>query len=216
MAKIHIDFNPDKDVLIKLTRKTEDDLLDRVKKDVEWRKYHSNGEGYYILNPRDKTYYPLKFINHHWYRLQVFTGQAYTSRNSVIRRFGNGTSYWDITDYQHEDHADYLRQQAVAVVNEVPDQAYRRNPVGLETLEEESEERRLKFPKVATPVPTLTVDTSGASSLVADPTISPFVTIPLATATAASSPAFTQSREPSDQAESDRTNTPCNSTPDKS
>jgi hypothetical protein len=98
------------------------------------------------------------------------------------------------------------------VVSEVPDEAYRRNPVGLETQEEEAEERHQRFPKVVTPVPTLTVDTSGVSSLVADPTISPFVA---ATATAASSPAFIQSHKPSDQAGSDRTNTPRNSTPDE-
>jgi hypothetical protein len=212
MAELHIQFDPNKDELIKLTRRTEDNLPDRVKRNIKWIKYHSNGEGYYILNPRDKTYYPLEFINHYWYRLQVFTGQAYASRTSVIQRFANGTGYWDITDYQHEEHTDYLRWRAVAVVNEVPDEVYWRYLVELETLEEEAEERHQSFPKVATPLPTLTVDTLGASSLVADPTISPFVT---ATATAASSPAFIQSHEPSDQAGSDRTNTLHNSTPDE-
>jgi hypothetical protein len=173
---------------------------------------NTNGVGYYLLNPRNKTYFPLEFLNHHWYRLQVFTGQAYTDRDSKVRHFANGTGYWDITDYQHEGHADYLRRRAVTVVNEVPDEVYRRYPVELETQEEEAEERYQSFPKVVTPLPTLTIDTSGASSLVADPTISPFVA---ATATAASSPAFIQSREPSDQAGSDRTDTPRNSTPDE-
>jgi hypothetical protein len=212
MAELHDPLDTDPPRLARVTRRTEDDLPDHVKGNDHWRIDHSNGVGYYILNPRNNTYFPLEFLNHHWYRLRVFAGQAYTDRDSRIRHFANRTGYWDITDYQHEGYADYIRQQAIAVVGDVPEQAYCRDPVGLETQEEEAEERHLRFPKVATPLPTLTVDTSGASSLVADPTISPFVA---ATATAASSPAFIQSREPSDQAGSDRTNTPRTSTPDE-
>jgi len=67
--------------LARVNRRTEDNLPDQVKERVHWRRDQSSGEGYYVLNPRTNTYTPLKFINNYWYRLQIYTGQAYTSRD---------------------------------------------------------------------------------------------------------------------------------------
>src|SRR6266550_4727945 len=200
------------DNLARLERRTTDDLPDRVKGKVHWRIDHSAGPGYYVLNPRNKTYYPVEFINNYWYKLRVYAGIAYSSQVSCIEPHRNDTGYWKPTDYQHPDHRQLVQQ----AVKGIPEAAYRKDPVFIKTQEEEARERQKHFPRLVT----LTVNTSGASSLAADPTISPFVaaTPPVASpsvaATATSSPAFTVPHASPGPEESD-TETPSSSTTDE-
>src|SRR6266576_3039523 len=197
-----IDAEPQR--LTRVTRRTEDNLPDRVKERVHWQRDQSSGEGYYVLNPRTNTYTPLEFIDNYWYKLRVYTGQAYTSRDEQIRPYHNHTGYWNISDWQHPDH----RVLAQQIATETVETLYQRNPVYYETLNEAAEERYQRLPRLST----LTVDTAGTSSLVGDPAISPFIT---AQSQVTHSPSFTEPQTESDHKESDSTEEPPSSTTNK-
>src|SRR6266576_3556922 len=129
-----IDAEPQR--LTRVTRRTEDNLPDRVKERVHWQRDQSSGEGYYVLNPRTNTYTPLEFIDNYWYRLRVYTGQAYTSRDTRIKPHHNNTGYWRVTDWQHPNQRLLVQQTAIAAV----DVLFLRDPVYYKRLEEEAEE----------------------------------------------------------------------------
>jgi len=204
MASFIDPINTESQRLIRVTRRTEDDLPDRVKERVHWQRDQSSGEGYYVLNPRTNTCTPLEFIDNYWYRLWVYTGQAYTSRDEQIRPYYNHTGYWNISDWQHPDH----RVLAQQIATETVETLYQRNPVYYETLNKNTEEWYQRLPKLST----LTVNTAETSSLVGDSAISPFITAQLQ---ATSSPSFTKPQATSDHKESDSTEEPPSSTTDE-
>ena len=204
MAHFVDPINTEVNQLARVTKRTEDDLPDRVKEQVHWRRDQPSGEGYYILNPRTNTYTPLKFINNYWYRLRVYTGQAYTSKDKQIRPYHNYTGYWSISDWQHPDHRVLVQQIATETVEAL----YQRDPVYYKTLNKAAEERYQRLPRLST----LTVHTAETSSLVGDPAISPFIT---AQSQATPSPSFTEPQTTPDHEESDSTEEPPSSTTDK-
>jgi hypothetical protein len=201
----------------RVTRRDEDDLPDHVKGDVHWRIDQPSGPGYYVLNRRNRKYIHLEFINDHWYQLCVYTEDAYTTKDTKVPINTRGTGYWDINDYEHPDNqrqrdsTRYIPTQAVEAVRfKYTNYIY--------TLEEEAEDQYAQLLRIPTPSPTLTIDTG--ASLVADPTISPFVITSAATlspfvaATATNSPLFTEPRQAEGE-ESDSTEAPQSSTTDE-
>ena len=204
MAHFVDPINTEPNQLARLIRRTEDNLSDCVKDQVHWQTDQSSGEGYYILNPRTNIYTPLEFIDNYWYRLRVYIGQAYTSRDTQIELYHNNTGYWRVTDWQHLNQRLLAQQTAATAV----DILYQRDLVYYERLKEEAEERSQRHFRL----PTLTIDTAGTLSLVGDPTISPFIA---ASPQATNSPLFTEPQATSDHKESDSTEEPPSSTTDK-
>ncbi|HYT41612.1 MAG TPA: hypothetical protein VEP90_04660, partial [Methylomirabilota bacterium] len=85
---------------------------------------------------------------------------------------------------------------------------YQRNLIYYETLNEATEERYQRLPRLST----LTIDTTGTSSLVGDPAISPFITVQ---SQATPSSSFTELQTIPDYEESDSTEEPPSSTIDE-
>jgi len=156
--------------LAKVLRRPRDNLPDHVKGQVEWRTDHSQGPGYYVLYPKNKRYYPVEFIEDHWYKLRVYTGDAHTTRDSQIPPYQNSTGYWDITDWQHPDNTSYKEELRV-YYRLAAEEAYNQYPVRIETANKEAEERSRQDP------PTLWLNIEGVSSLAQDPSLSPFVAL---------------------------------------
>jgi hypothetical protein len=185
--------------LIPVDRRTEDDLSDCVKGTVLWRTdLPDRTPGYYLYDIHNNAHTPIEFIEDHWYFLYEHSGFTLVSLDNCIDHNTLGTGYWAVKlDPQHPQHHLYLEGQT-------------RNAerLGLQIVLPEA------GPSGA---PALTVDI-GVPTLSEDPTLSAFIArtatsspslLPgppaarSATATAASSPAFTQSRHPSDQGESE-------------
>jgi hypothetical protein len=185
--------------LILIERRTEDDLQDHVKGTVLWKADLSDREpGYYIYDVQYNTYTPVEFIKNHWYWLYEHQGFTFVSLNDLIERYTYGTGYWVVQDPQHSEYPLYIKEQTRNTerlgLQIVLQEGYKAGPSG---------------------APALTVDT-GVPTLSEDPTLSTFVALALAIATAVSSPAFTQSHYPSDQGESESSETQnSNSTTDK-
>jgi hypothetical protein len=110
------------------------------------RTTHDLGPGYYILNPRTKSYHAVEFINNYWYKVRVYTRQAYTSQEDQIKPYQLGTGYWALTDWQHP--ASTIQRQLLSpVLSHAADTAFEKNPVQLEAADKEAEERipRVRF-----------------------------------------------------------------------
>ena len=83
----------DNNRLAKVLRRLRDNLPDCVKGQVEWRNDQPSGLGYYVLHPKNKRYYPVKFIEDHWYKLRVYIGDTHITRDSQIPPYHNSTGY---------------------------------------------------------------------------------------------------------------------------
>jgi len=168
----------------KVLRRTTDNLPDHVKGQAEWRTDHSLGPGYYILHPWNKTYYPVEFINNHWYKLKVYTGKAYITQESQILPHHYSTGYLDITDWQHPDNTSH-REELQIYYRLAAKEAYNQYPVRIETADKEAEERSCQNP------PTLRLNIEGVSSLTEDPSLSPYAAL-LTQAGVAEAPLLTE------------------------
>ena len=160
----------DNNRLAKVLRRPRDNLPDHIKGQAEWRTDHSLGPGYYILHPWNKTYYPVEFINNHWYKLKVYAGDAYITQDSQIPPHRYSTGYWDITDWQHPDNTSH-REELQIYYRLAAKEAYNQYPVRIETADKEAEERSCQNP------PTLQLNIKGVSSLAQDPSLSPFAAL---------------------------------------
>jgi len=175
--------------LVKVLRRPTDNLPDRVKGLAEWRTDHSLGPGYYVLHPRNKTYYPVEFVDNYWYKLKVYTGDVYITKDSQIPPHHYSTGYWDITDWQHPDNTSH-RDNLQIFYRLAAEEAYNRYPLSVETADEEAEECSRRDP------PTLRLNIEeGVSSLAADPSLSPFATLTGRTGPT-ESPSLTEPRQP--------------------
>ena len=79
--------------LTKVLRRPGDNLPDCIKGQAEWRTDYSLGPGYYILYLRNKTYYPVEFIEDYWYKLKVYTDDTYITQDSQIPLHHYNTGY---------------------------------------------------------------------------------------------------------------------------
>ena len=125
--------------LAKVLRRLRDNLPNRVKGNAEWRTDQPKGTGYYVLYPKNQTYHPVEFINDHWYKLRIYTGEAHTTRDSQIPPYQNSTGYWDITDWQHPDNTSYNEELQI-YYRLAAEEVYTQYPVRIETADEEAEE----------------------------------------------------------------------------
>ncbi len=189
--------------LSKILKRTTDNLPSHVKGNVEWRIDHSSGPGYYLLNPKNNQYIPLEFINDHWYRLRVYTGQAFISANSKVQPRANKTGYWNLDDWQHPDNVTQ-RQKVKLYVETTAEEAYEKYPTTLEATEEDALEHAQYIDRVlqeqeeclrqSAQPPVLNLETERIS-LATDPTISPFIA-------ATASPSFTEPRQTTQESDS--------------
>jgi len=160
----------DNNRLAKVLWRTGDNLPDCIKGQVEWRTDQPAGPGYYVLHPKNKRYYPVKFIKDHWYKLRVYTGNTHTTRDSQIPLYHNSTGYWDITDWQHPDNTSYKEELRI-YYRLAAKEAYNQYPVRIETADKEAEEHSHQDP------PTLQLNIKGVLSLTQDPSLSPFTAL---------------------------------------
>ena len=146
--------------LLKITRRTSDDLPAHVKDLVKWRTREDGAlPGYYVYDPREDRHQPVEFIDNHWHKLFVYSGTAYVSLSDRIDPFTQGTGYWKTSDPQHphyHEHLSTLAQQASEVAQQI--------------AQEQEETRRTRER-----VPTLAIVT-GTSPLESDAKLSPFLT----------------------------------------
>ena len=156
--------------LSKVLRRPRDNLPDRVKGQAQWRTDQPLGPGYYVLHPRNKTYYPVKFIEDHWYKLKVYAGDAYITQDSQIPPHRYSTGYWDITDWQHPNNTSH-KEELQIYYRLAAEEAYNRYPLSIEAANEEAEEHSCQNP------PTLWLNIKGVSSLTQDPSLSPYAAL---------------------------------------
>jgi len=157
--------------LTKVLRRRKDNLPDHIKGQAEWRTDHSLGPGYYVLHLRNKTYYPVEFVDNYWYKLKVYTGDTYITKDSQIPLHHYSTGYWDITDWQHPDNTSH-RDDLQIFYRLAAEEAYNRYLLSVETADEEAEEHSRRDP------PTLQLNIEeGVLSLTADPSLSPFAAL---------------------------------------
>jgi len=177
--------------LAKVLRRPRDNLPDCVKGQVEWRTDHSLGPGYYVLHPKNNRYYPVEFIEDHWYKLRVYTGDAHTTRDLQIPLYQNSTGYWDITDWQHPDNTSY-KEELQIYYRLAAEEVYNWYPVRIETADKEAEECSCQDP------PTLRLNIEGVLSLAQDPSLSPFAALTGQTGLT-ESPSLTEPQQPRQQ-----------------
>jgi hypothetical protein len=188
--------------LIRVARRTEDDLPDRVKGTVLWRTdLPDRPPGYYHYDVQNNVHSSVEFIEDHWYWLYDHGSFTFVSLNDRIERNTYGTGFWAVeVDPQHPEHHLYIEEQIRNAerlgIQLILPEGYETGPSGAPAL------------TVDTGVPTLSEDPTLSAFVAATATSSPSLlpgpsAAPAATATAVSSPAFTQSRHPSDQEESE-------------
>jgi hypothetical protein len=176
--------------LVPVSRRTEDNLPQHVKGDVEWRNHEYLGCGYYLYRPSRDTYKPVEFLNDYWHFLRIYTGQPHTAPEFRLKPYARGTGYWHTYDYQHLEYQHFTRDLFKNIaVDSIQETAHYKFGRQLEEANEEAEEQYICIPRPTAKTPVLVVETAGASTLSADPTISPFITTQ-----AVHSPQFTEPR----------------------
>src|SRR5882762_10107390 len=142
--------------LIRVTRRTTDDLPPHVKDQIQWKDdLPGHSPGYYLYIPDADIIKPLEFIKNFWYPLFVYTGTAFTSLEERIEPHTEGTGYWKLSEPQHPwrqldpEHPHYSQYAALA--------------------EEELQE------ELRAAAPVLTLATHNLTALSGEPSISPFI-----------------------------------------
>jgi hypothetical protein len=90
--------------LVPVTRCTEDNLPQHIKRDVFWKNHEYLGPRYYLYRPSRDTYEPVKFLNDYWHFFQIYTGQPHTAPEFHLEPYARGTGYWHTYDYQHPEY----------------------------------------------------------------------------------------------------------------
>jgi len=65
--------------LVRVTRRTEDNLPHHVKGTVQWRTDQYHRDGYYVYSHKKREQVPLEFLEGHWYKLCIYSGFPFTS-----------------------------------------------------------------------------------------------------------------------------------------
>ena len=126
--------------LSEILRRTTDNLPDYVKGSVEWRRYHTHGPGYYLLNPDNNHYDPVEFFYGHWYDLCYYTEKVFTSEATQIPPYSRGTGYWLITDWRNPENTSE-RDYYQVIATEAAEAAISKDPTSFKSANKEARER---------------------------------------------------------------------------
>jgi hypothetical protein len=100
-----------------------------------------------------------------------------TAPEFCLEPYARGTGYWHTYDYQHPEYqhftCDLFKNVAVDSIHETAHYKFGRQ---LAEANKEAEEQYIRIPRPTAKTPVLVVETTGVSTLLTDPTISPFIT----------------------------------------